>query len=91
MLENEKEYVIGDYLEWLEENVFENTEENMELYIAGLYYDLVDNMYLFEEQYKELQEMINIADKTDFIENIIKNILKKRSVKKYENCKKRFN
>ena len=73
MLENR--YVIRDYLEWLEEEELGNTKENIELYIAGLYYDLRDDMDLFENEYKELQEMVNIADKTDFIENIIRNIL----------------
>ena len=73
----ESEYVIKDYLEFLKENEFKNTQENIELYIAGLYYDIVDDMDLFESEYKELQEMVNIADKTAFIEDIIRNILVK--------------
>lgn len=77
----EKEYVIKDYLQWLEENEFENTKENIELYISGLYYDIVDDMDLFESEYKELQEMVNIGDKTRFVENIIRNILIKSEVK----------
>lgn len=77
----EKEYVIKDYLQWLEENEFKNTKENIELYIVGLYYDIVDDMDLFETEYKELQNMVNIADKTDFIENIVRNILVESEVK----------
>ena len=77
----EKEYVIKDYLNWLEENEFKNIKENIELYIAGLYYDIVDDMDLFESEYKELQEMVNIGDKTEFIENIVRNILVESEVK----------
>ena len=77
----EKEYVIKDYLQWLEENEFKNIKENIELYIVGLYYDIVDDMDLFESEYKELQEMVNIGDKTEFIENIVRNILVESEVK----------
>ena len=76
MLEDDKEYIIGDYLEWLEENGLENTDENIDNFITAIYYETVDNLELFESIYKEMQDMAQFGDKIEFIEDKIRDILK---------------
>lgn len=76
MLENNKEYIIGDYLEWLEENGLENTDENIENFITAIYYETIDNLELLENYYKEMQDMAQFGDKIEFIEDKIRDILK---------------
>lgn len=75
MLEDDKEYIVGDYLEWLEENGLENTEENINNFISAIYYETVDNLELFESIYKEMQDMTQFGDKIEYIEDKIRNIL----------------
>ena len=75
MLEDDKEYIVGDYLEWLEENGLENTEENINNFISAIYYETVDNLELFESIYKEMQNMTQFGDKIEYIEDKIRNIL----------------
>ena len=76
MLEDDKEYIIGDYLEWLEENGLGNTDENIDNFITAIYYETVDNLELFESIYKEMQDMAQFGDKIEFIEDKIRDILK---------------
>lgn len=76
MLEDSKEYIIGDYLEWLEENGLENTDENIDNFITAIYYETVDNLDLLEKYYKEMQDMAQFGDKIEFIEDKIRDILK---------------
>lgn len=75
MLEDDKEYIVGDYLEWLEENGLENTEENINNFISAIYYETFDNLELFESIYKEMQDMTQFGDKIKYIEDKIRNIL----------------
>lgn len=75
MLEDDKEYIVGDYLEWLEENGLENTEENIDNFISAIYYETIDNLELFESIYKEMQDMTQFGDKIEYIEDKIRNIL----------------
>lgn len=68
--------VIKDYREFLEENGIENTAENIDLYISGLYYDIMDNLALEYGEFgvpKELQGY----EAEEYIEEKIKEILMK--------------
>lgn len=68
--------VIKDYREFLEENGLENTTENIDLYITGLYYDIMDNLAL---EYGELEvpKELQGYEAEEYIEEKIKEILMK--------------
>ena len=71
-----EEYVIKNYREFLEENELKNTIENIDLYISGLYYDIMDDLDLERENFGVPSDLTNNSAEK-YIEEKIKEILMK--------------
>lgn len=71
-----EDYVIRDYELFLEENGLENTSKNVDLYIAGIHYDIFDDLELERENFRVPKELTGYTVK-EYIEEKIKQILLK--------------
>ena len=71
------EIIINNYKEYLDEELLEDSKENIELYISTLWYDLMDDIELNREMFG-IDQAIEDYDAAKLIENMIENILKNR-------------
>ena len=78
-MEEEKleELIIKNYKEYLDNELLEDTFENIERYISTLYYELLDDIELNKDLFGIEQEMEDY-EAIDRIEKYIENILKNR-------------
>lgn len=71
-----EEFIIKDYREFLEENELENTENNIDIYISGLYYELLNDIEINREDFKVPKDFTDNGA-IEYIERQIKNVLLK--------------
>ena len=72
-----KEATIKNYLEYLEGETFEDSPENVDLYISTLWYDLIDDIEINREMF-HIDKNVDDYDAAKMIENMIKEILMNR-------------
>ena len=77
MEEELKRDVINAYEEYLDEELLEDSKENIELYISTLWYDLIDDIEINREMFR-IDKNIDDYDAAKMIEDIIKEILMNR-------------
>ena len=77
MNEELRDSIINAYKEYLDEELLEDSSENIERYVTVLYYDLLDDIDLNKELFG-IDQSISDCDAVKMIENIIEMVLKGR-------------
>lgn len=74
-----KEYMIKDYKKFLKEKELKNTIESIDLYIAAIYYELLDNLDIECKNFGIPKDLEGF-EAQKYIEEQIENILIKEVV-----------
>lgn len=72
-----KKIVIESYMEYLKNELLEDSNENVEQYVSTLYYDILDDIVLNKELFGIEQE-ISDTEAVNLIEQYIEKILKEK-------------
>ena len=72
-----KKIVIESYMEYLKNELLEDSNENVEQYVSTLYYDILDDIVLNKELFGIEQEISDI-EAVNLIEQYIEKILKEK-------------